>query len=142
MQQIYRRIPMPKCDFSKVVLQLNWNHTSTWVFSCDLLHIFRTPFSKNISGGLLLCLACWWKLISSLFAITILTFPIEHEGFWQMFLIEPLWWGELHLGNMHKCTDRSNRKQLQLSFSWVTSNKYLKAKINSLCSNGRSRNVS
>ena len=37
MQQIYRRAPMPKCDFNKVAK-----------------HIFRTPFSMNISGRLLL----------------------------------------------------------------------------------------
>ena len=34
--------------------QLYWNRTSEWVFSCKLLHIFRTPFSKNTSGWLLL----------------------------------------------------------------------------------------
>ena len=28
MQQIFRRIPMPKCDFNKVALQFYWNHTS------------------------------------------------------------------------------------------------------------------
>ena len=28
MQQIYRRTPMPKCDFNIVPLQLYWNHTS------------------------------------------------------------------------------------------------------------------
>ena len=27
MQQIYGRIPMPKCDFNKVALQLSSNHT-------------------------------------------------------------------------------------------------------------------
>ena len=54
MQQIYRRTPMPKCDFSKVALQLYWNRTSTWVFSVNLLHIFRTPFLKNTSERLLL----------------------------------------------------------------------------------------
>ena len=38
---------MPKCDFNKVA--------STWVSSpANLLHIFRTPSSKNTSGWLLL----------------------------------------------------------------------------------------
>ena len=37
MQQIYWRTPMPKCDFNKFALQLYWNHTSAWVFSCILL---------------------------------------------------------------------------------------------------------
>ena len=38
MQQIYRRTPMPKCNFNKGAKQLYW----------------RTPFTKNISGRLLL----------------------------------------------------------------------------------------
>ena len=52
LQEIYRR--MPKCDFNKVALQLYSNRISVWVFSCRFLHIFRTPFSKNTSGWLLL----------------------------------------------------------------------------------------
>ena len=28
MQQIYRRTPMPKCNFNKVAMQLYWNRTS------------------------------------------------------------------------------------------------------------------
>ena len=44
----YRKTPMPKCDFSKVALQLYRNHTSTWVFS------FRAPFFRNTFEGLLL----------------------------------------------------------------------------------------
>ena len=50
MQQTYRRTLMLKCDFKATFL----NHTSAGVFSCNLLHIFRTPFSKNTSGWLLL----------------------------------------------------------------------------------------
>ena len=56
MQQIYRRTPMPKGDFQKVVLQIYWNHTSAWMFSCNLLHIFRTPLYKNTFWGKLLSL--------------------------------------------------------------------------------------
>ena len=36
---------MPKRDFDKVA--------KAWVFTLNLLHIFRAPFSKNISGWLL-----------------------------------------------------------------------------------------
>ena len=32
------------------------DHTSAWVFSCTFLHIFRTTFLKNTSGG------CFWGL--------------------------------------------------------------------------------
>ena len=50
LQRIYRRTPMPKKDFNKVVKQLYWNCTLEWIFSCNtvnLLHVFRRPFSKN-----------------------------------------------------------------------------------------------
>ena len=48
---------MSKCDFNKVALQLY--HTSqitVWhgCSSVNLLHIIRTSFPKNTSGGLLL----------------------------------------------------------------------------------------
>ena len=45
MQQIYRKILMPKCDFKKVAK-----------------HIFRTPFLKNTSGRLLLSICFHYKL--------------------------------------------------------------------------------
>ena len=45
MQQIFKRAPMPQCDFNKVVLH---------GCSVNLLHIFRTPFLKNTFDGLLL----------------------------------------------------------------------------------------
>ena len=54
MQQIYRRTPMPKCDFNKVTLQLYWNRTSAWCSPVNLLHVFRAPFPKSTSGWLLL----------------------------------------------------------------------------------------
>ena len=38
---------MPKCDFNKVALQLYWNHTSAWLFSCKFAVFFRTPFLKT-----------------------------------------------------------------------------------------------
>ena len=49
MKQIYRRAPMPKRDSNKVKI--------TFRYGCppvNLLHIFRTPFPRNTSGGLLL----------------------------------------------------------------------------------------
>ena len=45
IQQIYRRTPMPKCDFNKVALQLYWNHTSGWVISCKFTAYFQNTFS-------------------------------------------------------------------------------------------------
>ena len=40
IQQIYRRIPMPKYDFNEVAKQLTY------------MHIFRTPFPENTSREL------------------------------------------------------------------------------------------
>ena len=54
MQQIYKRTPITKCTFNKVARQLYWNLTSPWVFSINLLHIFRIFFPKNTYGGPLL----------------------------------------------------------------------------------------
>ena len=52
MQQIYKRIPMLKCDFKKSQSnsQIALRHGCSPV---NLLCIFRKPFPKNISGGLL-----------------------------------------------------------------------------------------
>ena len=44
MQQIYRRTPMRKCDFNNVPLQLYWNRTSAWVFSCKFAAYFQNTF--------------------------------------------------------------------------------------------------
>ena len=54
MQQIYGGTPMAKCDFNKVALQLYWNCTSAWVFSCKFAAFFQNTFYKNTSEWLLL----------------------------------------------------------------------------------------
>ena len=56
MQQIYKRTPMPKCDFNKVALHCNFIEI-TLRHGCspvNVLHMFRIPFLKNTSGRLLL----------------------------------------------------------------------------------------
>ena len=45
MQQIYRRTPIPKCDFNKVTLQLYWNYISAWVFCCKFTAYFQNTLS-------------------------------------------------------------------------------------------------
>ena len=45
LQQMYRRTPMPKCDFSKVALQLYRNWTFAWLFSCKFEPYFQNTFS-------------------------------------------------------------------------------------------------
>ena len=55
--QIYRRAPMPKCNFNKVAS--NFIEITLW-HECsleNLLHIFRAPFPKNNTGRLLLIVA-------------------------------------------------------------------------------------
>ena len=47
MQQMYRRTPMPKCDFNKVAKQLYWNHTSAWVLSCKFAAYFQNTLSEE-----------------------------------------------------------------------------------------------
>ena len=51
MQQIYRRTPIPKCDFNKVALQLYWNDTSAWVFSWKFAAYFQNTFSQEHLWG-------------------------------------------------------------------------------------------
>ena len=50
LQQIYRRTPMPKCNFNKIALLCKLN----FGMAVNLLHIFGTPFPKNTSERLLL----------------------------------------------------------------------------------------
>ena len=55
MQQIYRILPIPKCDFNKVAycnfIEIALRHGCSPV---NLLHIYRTSFYKNTYGGPLL----------------------------------------------------------------------------------------
>ena len=51
MQQIYRRTPMSNCDFTFHFIEITLRDGCSPV---NLLHIFRTPFSKNTSRRLLL----------------------------------------------------------------------------------------
>ena len=44
MQKIYRRTPMPKCEFNKPAKQLYWSRTSAWVFSCKFSAYFQNTF--------------------------------------------------------------------------------------------------
>ena len=72
MPKIYRRTPIPKCNINKVALQLYWNRTSAWVFSCKFATYFQTPFLKNTYGELLM-------LISK---ISILRSYMTSQAFW------------------------------------------------------------
>ena len=55
MQQIYRRTPIPKCNFNKVAFSNFIEITlQDGCSTANLLHVFRTSFSKNTSGWLVL----------------------------------------------------------------------------------------
>ena len=40
----WRRTPTPKCGFNKVAVQLYWNRTRAWVFSCKYAGYFQNTF--------------------------------------------------------------------------------------------------
>ena len=68
MQHIYGRTPTPKCF--AIILR----HGCSPV---NLLHIFRTPFTTNISGWLLPCLKGFW--IPTLIRSKCLTWFWRHQ---------------------------------------------------------------
>ena len=49
--KIYRRTPMPKCNFNKITLQIALRHGCS---PANVLHIFRKSFPKNTAARLLL----------------------------------------------------------------------------------------
>ena len=69
MQQIYRRTPMPKCDFAL------WQRFSP----VNLLHIFRTTFPWNTSGWLLLELLINESCLSVVYYLLLPSFLAGHE---------------------------------------------------------------
>ena len=55
MQQILSRTPMLKCDLNNVALQLCWNHTLTWVFSCKFARYFQNTSWRATSSSTVCC---------------------------------------------------------------------------------------
>ena len=75
MQQIYRRTPMPKCDFNKIAFDLYWNHTSSWVFSRK----YAAYIQKPLEG-------CFWgdKIELVIWSALIYKTKSESDGkFWE-----------------------------------------------------------
>ena len=68
---------MPKCDFNKVALQLCWNRTSPWVFSCKFAAYFQNNFSYEH-----LCVAASDKFYGENWNAAML-FVIEHVSAMQ-----------------------------------------------------------
>ena len=80
MHQIYRRTTMPKCDFSKVTIEITLWHGCSPI---NLMHIFRTPFFKNTTGRLLLYFAL--TLIENQQYLTLHKKSPYSELFWSTF---------------------------------------------------------
>ena len=68
MHQNFRRTLMPKCAFNKVALQLYWNHTLTWVFSCKFAAYFQNTFSSEHL----------WRAVSGNFTTRIGTYAFHY----------------------------------------------------------------
>ena len=79
---LYRRTPMPKCSCFTTLLKL---HFGMGVCSpVNLLHIFRTPFPKNISGWLLLY---WAAICQSTYGNIIETDVYQNESQFIVILV-------------------------------------------------------
>ena len=81
MHQIYRRTPIPKCTFNKVALQLYWNHTSVWVFSCKSAVFFKKTYIPRSTSGELYMKPKWINMIA-----------ILKLKFWSYDVISSNWW--------------------------------------------------
>ena len=55
IQQIYKRLPMPKCDLKKFAKKIYWSHISAWVFSCKFGVHFQNNFLIRTSME-----GCFW----------------------------------------------------------------------------------
>ena len=58
--QIYRRTPTPKYDFTKVALQLYWNPTLAYVFSCTIAAYFQNTLSQKHIWRAASAVSHWW----------------------------------------------------------------------------------
>ena len=63
MHQIYRWTSMPKYDFNKIAIQLYWNHTSAWLFSCKFAAFFQNIFFYE--HPLWACFCIYWYILGA-----------------------------------------------------------------------------
>ena len=98
LQQIYRRTPIPKCDFNKAAsnfIEITLRHGCSPI---NLLHIFRTSFPKSASGRLLLKVLtdtdtaviwpCFWKTSYTKFNLQIqIDTPEKPQNFCSYFIM-------------------------------------------------------
>ena len=79
MQQTYRRTPMSKCDFNKVALQLFWNRTSTWVFSCKFATYFQNTFQLRTPLN-----GCFWREFKELWNVKYDTYFVQNDTYFRV----------------------------------------------------------
>ena len=90
MQQIYRKTPMSKCDFNKVVSDFIEIALRQGRSPVNLLHIFRTPFQQNMaaSGKRSLIITCKEIFLSGKVLGLYPTFLLKKETLSQVFFPE------------------------------------------------------
>ena len=104
--------------------QFYWNHTSTWCSPVNLLHIFRTPFTKKFFEGLLLDMVLWIsKCIQRHFQSKI--FVISAKVL--KYMIKTVFWSQVCLGRLAGLT--TLLMFTLVAFSWkfreIVDHKYL-----------------
>ena len=81
---IHLLLPMSKCDFNKVALQLYWNCTSTWVFSCKFAAYFQDTFSQEhlwmAASEDCMIMVLFGKLSKHLWRLELLMFSLSWVG--------------------------------------------------------------
>ena len=103
MQQIYRRTPMPKCDFNKIAKQHYWNHISAWVFSCKIAAYFQKIFFLRTPLGGCLRLLEDFLGYSSYLCYEQTNSIIRTPEKWLGTYTTPHQLGKCVLMNVHKC---------------------------------------
>ena len=79
MQQIYRRAPMPKCDFNSNFIEITLRYGYSPV---NILHIFRTPFLRAPLNG------NFWRCIASLTFISFSKVLLATEWRFRVFSLQ------------------------------------------------------
>ena len=120
MQQIYKRAPMPKCDFIKVALQHYWNHSSEGVFSCKFAACFQNTFSKDhlwvAISEVSKLLAQLIKTITEKFLIKEEPERLHHTNVISKFSLNSKW--DLILKYLHANVLREDQKQPSRGVHW------------------------
>ena len=111
VQQIYRRTPMPKCDFNKIALQLYWNHASAWVLSCKFVAYFQNTFSQEHvwTAASDTCCVTWYYAITSSLTFKYICWLVVDLWFFLLLTLE----------NKTEKRKNSHFEVFQVIFDWL-----------------------